>query len=152
MPRVTSMVFAPRNFCTTRRSPGPPLTTASPHSGMWSSRTVATSESRSTRPLRSTTGTWQSSFAPTIGCTLAMFRRCPLDSRNPPVPTMKLLVNLSTPASTASAEVCITFSSETPLALSFSGSTWTCCCWSRSPQMATCATPDTRSRRSRIFQ
>ncbi len=42
--------------------------------------------------------------------------------------------------------------SETCCAFNFSGSTCTCIIWRRSPQIATFATPGTRSRRSLIVQ
>ena len=46
----------------------------------------------------------------------------------------------------------ITCSARRRAARSFAGSTCTCRCGSRSPQIATWATPGTRSSRARIFQ
>src|SRR6266516_5393005 len=60
--------------------------------------------------------------------------------------------NFSSPESTASAVVCITWSSDTPRACILDGCACTVMSWSRSFQMATLATPGTRSSRARIVQ
>ena len=56
------------------------------------------------------------------------------------------------PGISESAVVSMTLSRLTCLALSLWGSTCTCSIFSRSPQIATLATPGTRSSRSSIFQ
>ena|SRR5207249_7363280 len=56
------------------------------------------------------------------------------------------------PTSSASAVTSMTWSSDTSLALMRPGTTWTCGILIRSPQMATFATPGTRSSRARIVQ
>ena len=152
IPSVTSIVLAPRNFCTMSMRPGPSLMTPSPHSGWKSSLTLATSEMRSTLPSRRATGTLPSSSGSWIAWTFCTFSRCEPFSTKPPVPGRKLSAYASTPASVAFAVVSITRSSDTPFSASLAGSTWTWRCCRRSPKMLTCATPDTRSSRWRIFQ
>ena len=151
-PRVTSIVLAPRYFWTTSMSPGPSLITASPQIGPLSTSTSPRSSSRTTLPSLSTTGTRPRSSADTMGWTCSTLSRRPSASTKPPVPTTAPSEYLSRPASRASAPVSITCCSVTSYSASFSGSTWTCRCGSRSPQIATCATPSTRSRRDRTFQ
>ena len=70
----------------------------------------------------------------------------------PPVPITAPVENLSSPESTEPSVVCITWSSETPLASNFDGSAWTAISWSRSFHIATLATPGTRRSRARIDQ
>ncbi|CAH0327367.1 hypothetical protein SRABI128_06033 [Microbacterium sp. Bi128] len=70
----------------------------------------------------------------------------------PPVPMKRPGEYFSSPASRAPAVTSMTWLRETFWALSLSGSTWTCSIWSRSPQMATLATPGTRSSRARMVQ
>ncbi len=151
-PRVTSMVLAPRNFWTTSMRPGPPSMTASPQIGPESTRTVPTSARRTVFPFRSTTGTAASCSGPVIGCTSRMLNRLSPDSTKPPVPTTAPSEYFSKPASSASAAESITCWSVTSCSSSSFGSTWTCRCGSRSPQIATWATPGTRSSRDLIFQ
>ncbi len=151
-PRVTSKVLAPRNFCTTSSRPGPSLTTASPISGPESTRTVPRSPSFSTLPSRWTTGTSRSCSGPVMGWTCRMFSRLPPDSTNPPVPTTAPSEYRSRPASSASAVASMTCCRDTSCLANSSGSTWTWRWGSRSPQIATWATPGTRSSRARIFQ
>ena len=84
IPSVTSIVLAPRNFCTISSRPSPSLTTPSPQTGWWSSLTTPRSPSRSTRsPLR-TTGTLARSLGPWIAWTLRTFRRCRCARRTRP--------------------------------------------------------------------
>ena len=71
---------------------------------------------------------------------------------NPPVPIVAPLENRSRPTSSASDVSSITWSSVTPCALMRLGSTSTWYCSRCSPQIATLATPGTRSSRARIFQ
>ena len=73
-------------------------------------------------------------------------------STKPPVPMKPPSEYCSSPASSASAVASMTWSSETRFALSRPGSvcTWYMC--NRSPQIATLATPGTRSSRARMFQ
>lgn len=151
-PRVTSSVFVFGYFWTISMIPGPSLMTASPCSGWCSSTTRATSARRRGRPPRRSRGTSASCSGFEIGRTWRMFSRRPPSSRNPPVPTTAPSEYLSSPASSVSAVVSMTLASVIPLAARRSGSTWTCCCGSRSPQIATFATPGTRRRRCLIFQ
>ena len=67
IPRVTSMVFAPRYFCTTSKRPSPSLTTASPISGPGSTTTLPRSPIRTIRPFRSATGICASCSGSLIG-------------------------------------------------------------------------------------
>ncbi len=151
-PRVTSMVLAPRYFWTISMMPRPSSITASPNSGPWSMTTSPRSSSLSTRPFRSTTGTFARSSGAKIGCTCRMLKRCPPSSTKPPVPITAPSEYRSSPASRASPVAPMTLSSETSYFRSSCGSTWTCRWGRRSPQIATWATPGTRSNRARIFQ
>ena len=123
---------------------------ASPISGWWSSATFATSPSRTSRAR--VTGTLARSAGVTIGSTLRIPIRWFGVSIVPPVPMTAPVENLSRPESTASAVASITFSSETCRACILDGSACTVMSWSRSFQMATLATPGTRSSRARIVQ
>ena len=147
-PAVICRLFAQGSFSTTSSSPGWPSMTASPISGWWSSATFATSPSR-TEPV---TGTLARSAGVMIGSTLRIPIRWFGVSIVPPVPITAPVENLSRPESTASDVASITFSSETCRACILVGSAWTVMSWSRSFQMATLATPGTRSSRARIVQ
>ena len=70
----------------------------------------------------------------------------------PPVPMIEPLENRSKPESTESAVASITLSSVTCFAGIRFGSSCTVIICSRSPQMATLATPATRMMRARIVQ
>ena len=74
-PRVTSAVFAPRYFCTTRSRPGPSSTTPSPIIGPGSITTWPKSAIRITLPSRSMTGILPICSGSTMGCTLRMLNR-----------------------------------------------------------------------------
>ncbi len=70
----------------------------------------------------------------------------------PPVPGVEASVKLSGDTHSAFAVLWITWSREMPCPRSFCGSTCTCSCRSRWPQIATFATPGTPIRRGLIFQ
>ncbi len=149
-PRVTSRVLAPGSLEITSSRLGPSETRASPISGWWSETTLATSPSRSL-PLVSSTVTCARSRGVLIGRSCWMPSRWLGLSTNPPVPGVEASTKLSGDTHSALPVVVSTWSSETPRFRSRSGSTWTWSCWSRSPQMATLATPGTPIRRGRIF-
>ena len=151
-PCVSFSVFAPGYFWTTSSRPGPLLTTASPPSGWCSSRRVATSETRRRLPSPRSMTTLPRSAALSMPSSLRTFRRTPPVSTKPPLPMNEPSEKRSSPESSESPVAFMTSSSDTPLRASFFGSTSTCCCCRRSPQIATFATPGTRSRRWRIFQ
>ena len=81
-----------------------------------------------------------------------MPRRWLAVSMNPPVPGVDASRYVSGETHRALPEVSITCCSETWASLSFCGSTCTCNCLARSPQMETLATPGTPSRRGMIVQ
>ena len=87
-----------------------------------------------------------------MGRTWVTAMRCPAVSTNPPVPMRAPEAYFRMPASSASAVASMTLSSETFAAAILS--VWTCTwgIFSRSPQMATLATPGTRSSRSLMVQ
>ena len=87
-----------------------------------------------------------------MGRTWVTAMRCPAVATNPPVPMRAPEAYFRMPASSASAVASITLLSDTCAAAILSVWTWTCGIFSRSPQMATLATPGTRSNRSRIVQ
>ena len=151
-PAVICRLFAQGSFSTTSSSPGWPSMIASPISGWWSSATLAMSPSRTCPGPSEVTGTLARSAGVTIGSTLRMPIRWFGVSMVPPVPITAPVENLSRPESTASAVASITFSSETCRACILVGSAWTVMSWSRSFQMATLATPGTRSSRALIVQ
>ena len=130
---VTSLVFAPRYFCTMSIRPSPSLMTPSPHSCWLSCLTVPRSDIRRTLPSRSATGTLASSSGPVIGCTFSMLSRFWAVSTKPPCPTVKLLAYCSTPASSASDPASMTVSIGMSYFSSRAGSTWTWRCLRRSP-------------------
>ncbi len=132
--------------------PGPSLMTASPASGWWSSTTRATSPRRSGLPPVSSMATWERSSAVVMGRMCWIPTRWLEVSMNPPVPGVEASTKLSGDTHSAFPVVLMTWLSETSRCRSFSGSTCTCSCRSRCPQMATLATPDTPIRRGLIFQ
>src|SRR5262245_25800321 len=152
---VASSVLAQGYFCTISIRPGPSLMTASPNSGQVSVTTSATSLSTSGVPslfFLLPMGTCASSFGVTIGERDRICTRCVGVSMKPPVPMTAPLANCKMPTSNASAVVCMTSSTETLCAAIRFGSTCTCGILIRSPQIATLATPGTRSNRARIVQ
>ena len=154
-PCVTSSVLAHGNFSTTSISPGPSLIIASPISGWWPSTTLAMSLRRSGVPSARClplSGTCARSSGLAIGDTCWMPSRWLPVSINPPVPITAPLENWSRPTSSAPAVASIASASETSCARMRMGSSCTCGIFSRSPQMATLATPGTRSSRARIVQ
>ena len=102
--------------------------------------------------LVSATGACARSLAVTTGRTFRTPIRWFGVSTAPPVPITAPVENRSSPESTASEVVCITWSSETPAVCIFDGSAWTAMRCRRSFQIATLATPGTRSSRARIVQ
>lgn len=150
--RVSSRVLPHGNFSTMSIRPGPSLMTASPMSGWWSMSTLATWPRVRTWPSRWASGIFASVSGVVIGRTLATLRRWLGVSTNPPVPIIAPSENCSSPESRASAVTVISWFSVIPFWSSLSGSTWTCSISSRSPQMATFATPGTCIRRWRIRQ
>ncbi len=83
----------------------------------------------------------------TMGRTFLTGNRWFADSIVPPVPMTLPVENLSSPESTASAVVSMTWSRVTPLPAIRAGSTCTFISWRRSFQIATLATPGTWSSR-----
>ncbi len=73
-------------------------------------------------------------------------------SMKPPVPGVEASRYVSGDTQRALPLVSITCCSDTCAAASLAGSTWTCNCRARSPQMETLATPGTPSRRGTIVQ
>ena len=153
MPRVTSIVLAPRNFWTTSIRPGPSLTTASPHDRLVVLEDPAevgrgAAPCRRARRRAPCRGPRRLRSAARGGCSAAGRR----SRRSRPCRRRRRRSTAAGPASSASAVASITCSSGTPFAASFAGSTWTCRCWSRSPQMR----PGPRRARAagaaRIFQ
>ena len=130
--------------------PGPPSTTASPISGWWSTLMSATSESRS-RPPVPATGTSPSSPGSAIfSIRCRTCRRCCGVSMKPPVPGVDASRKVSGETTWALPAVSTTWLRVTPCRRSRSGSTCTCSCWSRMPQIETLATPGTPISRGRI--
>ena len=113
---------------------------------------AATSPSRTGPSLVEVTGTLAMSAGVTMGSTLRMPTRWFGVSIVPPVPITAPVENFSSPESTASEVASITCPSETSLAAIFDGSACTAISCSRSFQMATLATPGTRSNRARMVQ
>ena len=132
--------------------PGPSLITASPMSGHVPSWTTATSPSVTVRPLPVVIGTFARSAAVSTGSECWICSRWFGVSMKPPLPITCALEKRRIPESTAFDVVSMTSSSVTPYVASRSGSTWTCGILIRSPQIATFATPGTRSKRPRIVQ
>ena len=151
-PWVTCKALPHGNFSTTSSRPGPSSTMASPASGWWSSLTTATDPMGTWAPSLLSTVTWARSPAVTIGSTWRMPSRWAEVSIEPPVPMMEPLENLNRPESTESAVASIRLSRLTFCAAILSGSACTVIICSRSPQMATLATPGTRNIRARIVQ
>ncbi len=73
-------------------------------------------------------------------------------STKPPVPGVEASTKVSGDTHSALPVVLTTCCSEIPLSRSRLGSTWTCSCRSRSPQITTFATPGIPSRRGLMFQ
>ena len=88
----------------------------------------------------------------TTGSTLRTFSRWFGVSTLPPVPMMLPVENLSSPESIAPAVLSMTCSRVAPFAAIRFGSTCTVIICRRSFQIATLATPGTRSSRARMFQ
>ena len=116
-------------------------------------RRSATSPRRRRRAVASLpTATWARSAGVTIGSDVLdaepLVRRC---RSNPPVPMTDAARRTATARRPrASAVASITSSSETSLRRQLGRSACTCIIFSCSPQIATFATPGTRSRRARI--
>ena len=151
-PAVICRLLAQGSFSTTSSRPGLPSMIASPISGWCWTATVATSPSRTEPGLVSATGVCARSAAVTTGRTFRTPIRWFGVSTAPPVPITAPVENRSSPESTASEVVCITWSSETPAVCIFDGTACTAMRCRRSFQIATLATPGTRSSRARIVQ
>ncbi len=148
--RVTCSVLPSGCFSTIRSRPGPSLITASPIGGGKPSTTSATSPRRRTPPERTPPG----APAGASRCGTAIRARSAASFTDETCATARrwLGVSMKPPAATevASRVAVITSCSVTPLARNRSGSTSTCNCRSRCPQMATLATPGMAIRRGRI--
>ena len=103
-------------------------------------------------PPRRASGTCARSLGWTMGRPVRAVMRCEGVSTNPPVPTTWPSENCSSPVSSALDVVSIRSSSAMRSVRRRDGSTSTWTCLRRSPQIATFATPGTRSIRARIFQ
>ena len=152
-PSVTSRVLAPRILLDDQQQAGPSLTTASPRAAGGPRPTSPRSARRSVLPSRSSDR--------------HLRRARPAPDRLHVPDVEPLAAGLDEAAGADHDAVGVLQQarrpgrrpwrpsparSETPCSASLAGSTCTCRCWSRSPQMATCATPGTRSSRCRIFQ
>jgi hypothetical protein len=107
---------------------------------------------RTESPPRRAIDTWPRSFGVTIGGSCWISRRWFGVSMNPPVPILLPSAKRSRPASSAVEVDSIACSSVMPCCRIRFGSTSTWYCFRCSPQMATFATPGTRSRRALTFQ
>ena len=150
--RVTSAVLASGNRSTTSIRLGAPSTLASPISGWWSSRTLATSPIRSgvlCSPSTATSASWSDVVMGWMCCTPNRWLGV---STNPPVPGVDASTKLSGDTQSALPVDSISSVRVTSFERSRSGSTWTCSCRSRKPQTETLATPGMLISRGRICQ
>ena len=154
-PLVTWTVLAPAAFSMTSSRPGLSFTTASPTSGWWPSLTVATWLSGTVWP------------SPPLDRDLAPGRRASSIGSTWRMPK-PLVGGVDEPAGADDvAEVVVAQQARVERVgrgvharrrasagarAACAGSTSTCSCCRRSPQMATLTTPGTRSRRARTFQ
>ena len=150
--RVTSRVLACGCFSTIKSSPGPSLMTASPINGNVPSFTTAMSPRVIVVPCRRATDTRARSSGVRTGSVCCTWSRWFGVSTKPPLPITAPFENRRIPESTASAVVVITWSRVRSYFVRRSGITRTCGILIRSPQMATFATPGTRSSRALIVQ
>ena len=144
---VTCAVSASGSLSITSRMFSAPFTDASPISGWWSSTTSATSPIRVEPPA---TATPASASAVVIGETCCTLSRWFGVSTKPPVPGVDASTKLSGETHKALPVVSISWVSVTSLAFNLAGSTCTCSCRSRWPQIDTFATPGMPSSRGRI--
>ena len=148
-PSTTSRGSELGNLSTTSSRPGLPSTIASPISGGCSSTTLATSFRRNGLSANATSAR---SSGETMGWWCWIASRWLGVSIHPPVPRVDASRKLSGDTHSAPPAVSMTWSRVTPTACRCFGSTCTCSCRERWPQIATFATPGTPSSFGAIVQ